>query len=290
LSQSFDPFGNALEQAGAGQSTFGYTGEQTDPTGLVFLRARYYDPALGRFITPDSLIPDPLSSIGWNRYAYVGNNPLKFTDPSGHCFFSGIDTVACIAFAKVAIEATLLVGTILVVNSEPFQEASTEAGQALRDSIALLAEDIFGQQTPEIKPCSLDTGFYPGPGTDVPPYEGIPPFPLIGPQVPDASDFPLNPIDWPNVLSIDDTPPGGVKPLGRGSTGRTTPNNLNEKLAMAEVMSNPQGIDLPVPMTDPRWPASEGWIKRAQNVNGIEIHYLYNQKTGAFDDFKFVDH
>lgn len=84
LSQSYDPFGNVLQQGGLGQSSFGYTGEQIDPTGLVYLRARYYDPAVGRFLTADSLIPDPLSSSGWNRYAYVGNNPLSFADPSGH--------------------------------------------------------------------------------------------------------------------------------------------------------------------------------------------------------------
>ena len=42
LARSYDPFGNGLEQVGGGQSVFGYTGEQTDPTGLVYLRARYY--------------------------------------------------------------------------------------------------------------------------------------------------------------------------------------------------------------------------------------------------------
>jgi RHS repeat-associated protein len=85
LARSYDPFGNVLEQTGAGQSKFGYTGEQTDPTGLVFLRARYYNPAVGRFLTADSVVPDPLSSNGWNRYAYAGNNPTRYTDPSGHC-------------------------------------------------------------------------------------------------------------------------------------------------------------------------------------------------------------
>lgn len=83
LARSYDPFGNGLEQVGAGQSTFGYTGEQMDPTGLVFLRARYYNPGSGRFLTADSIIPDPLRSGGWNRYAYVGNNPINQVDPSG---------------------------------------------------------------------------------------------------------------------------------------------------------------------------------------------------------------
>jgi filamentous hemagglutinin len=40
-------------------------------------------------------------------------------------------------------------------------------------------------------------------------------------------------------------------------------------------------------MGDPRWPASAGWVKMRQNINGIEIHYMYNTNTGAADDFKF---
>ncbi len=67
LLQNYDPFGNVLQQVGSA-SVFGYTGEQTDPTGLVFLRARYYNPRIGRFLTPDSVVPDPSSSMGWNGY------------------------------------------------------------------------------------------------------------------------------------------------------------------------------------------------------------------------------
>ena len=78
------------------------------------------------------------------------------------------------------------------------------------------------------------------------------------------------------------------KPLGLGSTGRSTPSSLNEQLAMEQAIANPgAGRPLPVPMTDPRWPAADGWVKTAQNINGIEIHYVRNSITGAIDDFKF---
>lgn len=40
-------------------------------------------------------------------------------------------------------------------------------------------------------------------------------------------------------------------------------------------------------MSDSRWLASEGWVKMSNNVNGVEIHFVYNKITGAFDDFKF---
>ena len=77
--------------------------------------------------------------------------------------------------------------------------------------------------------------------------------------------------------------------LGRGSTGRTEPTNLKEKLAMDEAQSNPgAGRVLPIRMSDPRWLAEEGWMKMQQNVNGIVIHYVYNPAMDAVDDFKFA--
>ncbi len=72
-------------------TSFLYTGEQYDAEatfnsgkgGFYYLRARHYDPYAGRFIERDKIIGDPLSPQTLNRYAYVGNNPLSFTDPSG---------------------------------------------------------------------------------------------------------------------------------------------------------------------------------------------------------------
>ena len=53
-------------------------------TGLMFYNARYYDPVARNFVSPDTIIPDPASSLGWNRYSYVNNNPINYSDPSGH--------------------------------------------------------------------------------------------------------------------------------------------------------------------------------------------------------------
>ncbi len=62
-----------------------FTGQQYDiETGLYYYRARYYNPILGRFIQPDTVVQNPLDPQSWNRYAYVKNNPLKYTDPTGH--------------------------------------------------------------------------------------------------------------------------------------------------------------------------------------------------------------
>ena len=82
--------------------------------------------------------------------------------------------------------------------------------------------------------------------------------------------------------------------LGIGSTGRTEPKNLQEQLAMHEVMSNPleNAVELKLKMGDTRWHSSEGWVKMEKKVStssgkNINIHYVYNKTTGEFDDFKF---
>ncbi len=66
------------------QTQKGYIGERHDPeTGLLYLNARYHDPALGRFISPDDWDPTQ-QGVGTNRYAYSANDPVNKSDPSGH--------------------------------------------------------------------------------------------------------------------------------------------------------------------------------------------------------------
>ena len=86
LLQSYDPFGNLLKQSGPGFSGFGYTGEQEVANyGLVFLRARYYDPSVGRFVSKDRWSGSMLRPQTQNGWAYVSNNPINQTDSSGLC-------------------------------------------------------------------------------------------------------------------------------------------------------------------------------------------------------------
>jgi RHS repeat-associated protein len=61
-----------------------FTGQRLDSTGLYYYNARYYDPMIGRFISPDTVIQRMNNPQCLNRYSYVQNNPLKYTDPSGH--------------------------------------------------------------------------------------------------------------------------------------------------------------------------------------------------------------
>ena len=78
ITQRFDAWGNVTQSSGT-IPTYGYTGREPDASGLIFYRARYYHPGLGRFASRD---PIGLQG-GINPYAYAGGNPILYNDPSG---------------------------------------------------------------------------------------------------------------------------------------------------------------------------------------------------------------
>ncbi|QDU34187.1 tRNA(Glu)-specific nuclease WapA precursor [Poriferisphaera corsica] len=68
-----------------------YTDQVFDEdTGLYYYNSRYYDPELGRFIQPDSIVPKTDDPQTLNRYSYVNNNPFKYVDPTGHFIIEAI--------------------------------------------------------------------------------------------------------------------------------------------------------------------------------------------------------
>ena len=77
---TYEPFGETTATGVANSSAAQYTGRENDSTGLYYYRGRYYHPGLGRFVSED-----PAGFLGGdtNLYAYVGNNPLNWTDPWG---------------------------------------------------------------------------------------------------------------------------------------------------------------------------------------------------------------
>ena len=90
------PFGATRFTQGTRPTDLDFTGQRLDGTGLHFYNARYYASGLGRFISADTIVPDPTTSQAYNRYIYTFNNPVRYTDPTGHCV-DGLTTLACIA-------------------------------------------------------------------------------------------------------------------------------------------------------------------------------------------------
>lgn len=90
----YDPFGDYIAQPQSSSNpdltSRGFTGHQHNNTGtydlgLIYMNARYYMPEIGRFISADTMVPNPANPQSYNRYSYVENNPVNHTDPSGHC-------------------------------------------------------------------------------------------------------------------------------------------------------------------------------------------------------------
>jgi RHS repeat-associated protein len=80
---AYDPFGVPL-MGGEVSNPYQFTGEAWDAeVGLLYLRARYYQPEVGRFITKDPWLGDTWAPGSLNRYAYVDNNPPNLADPTG---------------------------------------------------------------------------------------------------------------------------------------------------------------------------------------------------------------
>lgn len=80
---SYYPFGEV--RTGGTQSKYLYTGKEKDQeSGLSYYDSRYYSSKMQRFIQPDTLLPNVYDPQQLDRYSYVRNNPLRYTDPSGH--------------------------------------------------------------------------------------------------------------------------------------------------------------------------------------------------------------
>lgn len=124
-----DEFGVPTATTGTTTQPFAYTGEPRDATGLSYLRARYYDPSLGRFMSRDPLVGSSSSPQSLNRYVYAANNPQTYVDPSGRCFMvvpgaaaagAGVGSVVPVAgtaAGAAAVGFIAFLGCVIIVAS-----------------------------------------------------------------------------------------------------------------------------------------------------------------------------
>ncbi|MBK9095722.1 MAG: RHS repeat-associated core domain-containing protein [Anaerolineae bacterium] len=144
------PFGAARYNAGNQVTTYRFTGQRWDSgTALYFYQSRWYDPLIGRFLAADTIVPQPQNPQNLNRYSYVGNQPLRFVDPSGHAgvdFWggggdagAGIGLVVALImtqaqgavyqYGPVAAEITWLYGNQTIAAGDQISQAVQNAGQ-----------------------------------------------------------------------------------------------------------------------------------------------------------------
>ncbi len=81
----YKPYGEIAEKTGNDVTRYKYNSHELDQeSDLIYYNARYYDSSIGRFITPDTIIPDPGQSQTFNRYMYVVGNPIALNDATGN--------------------------------------------------------------------------------------------------------------------------------------------------------------------------------------------------------------
>ena len=149
LRQRFQPYGDKVPQTSGSCSpeSRGFIGERHDDgTGLIDLNARWYDPVLARFVTPDDWDPIDIkaaakgapagvlaSPVGTNRYAYSANDPINKSDPNGHIIETFWD-VGWVAYDIYDLGANIFHGNY----------------NAAAESAAALGIDVLAMATPGV--------------------------------------------------------------------------------------------------------------------------------------------
>jgi RHS repeat-associated protein len=197
------PYGEERWTAGGAQPTdFTFTGQRVERGfGLMDYQARYYDPRLGRFVSADTVVPEPGNPQAWNRYAYVTNNPLRYNDPSGH---GGPLAGVAVLANPVVLAGLVAIGAYSYhffwsPNAEQHREAFAatvvDVGEAVEEGVGT----IF--RPPQVPPNNLETFpeappdpmYIPGPTLDTPEWQPV--FP--GPPLDDGVEAGIRPLDFP---------------------------------------------------------------------------------------------
>jgi len=271
--------------------------------------ARYYSARLGRFVSPDTIIPNPAASQTFNRFAYAYNNPVRYNDPSGHCP-SCAPAAPLLAFGPpgwVAYAGLALVTTVAVIvvaeNAPAIRDGVVDAGSALADSIPIngpSVDPLPGYGEGELNRPNPG-GYHPGLPLD---GEFTGPLQLPGPsleiQAPTTTPvFSLDlGIELPNILeaSAKDKPPSGQRPRNWRKGTRPTVENRNLEnsggVLTCEICGRPieGGMDLDHFPTPWKYRPQEQFNSRKDELDWYNdtdnlrcSHPSCNRRGGAWD-------
>jgi RHS repeat-associated protein len=157
----YRPFGPVAAQASSGlhAESKGYIGERHDAeTGLTYLNARYYDPVIARFVSPDWWDPNK-PGVGTNRYGYADNDPVNKSDPNGH--FWAVAVRGAVAFANTPLGKALQGAAINALNNTLNNTKNEPSSQPPQSGPKTPGEEAAPKNAPEPnKPANPPTGPY----------------------------------------------------------------------------------------------------------------------------------
>ena len=130
----YDAFGNLISSTGSTANSYRYCGEQFDSTtGLYYLRARYMNPSVGRFISMDTYQGSNADPISLHKYLYANSNPVSNFDPSGYSTLTG---------TQAAMAGMAAICGIIALNASGIFHKLTDGLVGLADAINDLFDDI----------------------------------------------------------------------------------------------------------------------------------------------------
>jgi RHS repeat-associated protein len=237
-----------------------FTGQRMEGIGLYFYGARWYDPSLGRWAQPDTIVPLNQGVQAWDRYAYANNNPVRYNDPTGHCI--GPLVVVCVAL----IEASPII-----------IEAATYA------ITAYVIADLMASNPPTINGTQVNIGII------------VPPGPVPIPEIIDAVDVanttPSNLYAFGNKAGPRPPRPGkDIFPDNSGNVGPEVPPFPNGASTFADpnmaplngpYHELPAGTQLP----DGLSVVADGVDVNPLSQNPPTHHTIYPSKSMPSDDF-----
>ncbi|HWB02367.1 MAG TPA: putative Ig domain-containing protein [Verrucomicrobiales bacterium] len=155
----YNAFGALLSRTGTTRTPYQFAGERSgESEGLVFLRARYYDPSTGRFISKDPFEGVLRGPVSLHRYLYANSNPVMFTDPTGQFTVTETMVYSAITGGLVsgvigaisgkrgwALAADIVVGAVFGALGGPAGTAITKAMSSNKLLIGLLKSPAVGK-------------------------------------------------------------------------------------------------------------------------------------------------
>jgi len=273
----------------------GWRTRRADSTGYTWMGARHYDQTSGRFLSAD-----PLGhAASWSLYDFANGDPVNQFDPDGRFgkgaaggfimgdYYGPLNLAQGVGqfFGQVGSSFVPIYGQAADIRdlTAVYGDINANGLNWVNGSVTVLGMAAFVPVAGDaakglLKPLvhELDNWFKALKNTSALPS---------GTSI--ANAFEEVPVNWVGDAAKT---AGSTADLAKGTT---LARNLREQLAIEQAMSRPAaGQVLPIKMTDPRWPASDGWVKMQQVIKPggepVNVHYLQNTATGAVDDFKIV--